>query len=240
MEYRYTAIVLKKREVGETDRIYTFFTREAGKVSSIAKGVRKSEAKLASALETGSQVDIIVVKTRGMGKIAGATLETSFPATHQHFEALRLILDTLKIFDRLVEPEERDEALYVFLESYLQLIEVLVQTGRIEKLLLVTEAFFFKLAFQLGYTLELSVSACSGADLIPSDRYILSPSQGGILNVSEAGNLSDGLMVRTDTIKLLRLFHQHSLTQLTKLVVNTATLDELIRFRLIFLAWIRR
>lgn len=240
MEYRYTAVVLKKREVGETDRIYTFFTREAGKVSSIAKGVRKSEAKLAAALETGSQADIMVVRTRGLGKIAGATLEQSFPALRQEFAALRLVLDALATVDRLVEPDERDEALYTLLIEYLKLMELLVATGRSDKLVFITEAFFFQLFFHLGYPLELTVSAASGEHLVPSERYGLSLGEGGVVNLAEAAGLLDCLPVHRDTIKLLRLFGQHSLAQLSKIAVSDVTLAELARFRVIFLAWIRR
>ena len=65
MEYRYTAIVLKKREIGETDRLYTFMTREGGKVRAKAVGVRKSEAKLASSLETLMLSDIAIVRGKG-------------------------------------------------------------------------------------------------------------------------------------------------------------------------------
>ncbi len=240
MEYRYTAIVLKKREVGETDRIYTFFTREAGKVSSIAKGVRKSEAKLAAALETGSQADIIVVRTRGMGKIAGATLEHSFPATRSHFEALRLTLESLAVVDRLVEPDERDEELYTLLMQYLELTETLVLTGRTEQLSLIAEAFFFQLAAALGYPLQLGSCAVSGERLVPGERYVVSPSAGGVVSAAHAASVQDGLAVGTDSIKLLRLFAEHSLANLVKVVAPEASLQELARFRKIFLAWIRR
>ena len=51
-ENRFTAIVLKKKEIGETDRLYTFYTDTIGKVQFVAKGVRNSEAKLAGQLET--------------------------------------------------------------------------------------------------------------------------------------------------------------------------------------------
>lgn len=238
MEYRYTAIVLKKREVGETDRIYTFFTREAGKVSSIAKGVRKSEAKLAAALETGSQADIIVVRTRGLGKIAGATLEQSFSATRQHFEALRLTLEVLATFDRLVEPDERDEVLYTLLEQYLQLMATLVLTGREDKLVLVTEACIFQLCFHLGYPLQLNVSVLSGTKLEVGEKPALSPSEGGVLHQTEARAVRDCLLVQPDTLKLLRLFSEHPLTNILKIVPSETVLQEVARFRKIFLAWI--
>lgn len=239
MELRYTAIVLKKREVGETDRIYTFFTREAGKIASLAKGVRKSEAKLASSLETGSKVEVMIVRTRGMGKVAGAVLEESFPETHQNFEALRLVIEVLSGFDRLVEPDERDESLYALLENYLRSIETLVLNHQTDKLVLMTETFFFKLFFHLGYPLQLSVCVLSGAKLDPDERYLLSPTAGGVVSASQARQVNDGLVVSKDTIKLLRLFSQASFEQLAKVIVGTSTLNELTRFRKIFLAWIR-
>lgn len=240
MEYRFTAIILKKREVGETDRIYTFLTREAGKLASIAKGVRKSEAKLAAALETGSKVEVMLVRTRGMGKIAGAVLEESFPAIRQDFGALRLSLEILHVVDRLVEPEEKDEALFDLLEQVLLSLERLVQEGRTEKLSFLTEAFFFQLFFSLGYTLQLGTCALSGEKLEPGQRYLLSPSAGGVVLLRYSTQVVDGLAVSEAVIKLLRLFTQATLEQLTKVVVDPATIDELARFRKIFFAWIRR
>ncbi len=240
MEYRYTAIVLKKREVGETDRIYTFFTREAGKITSIAKGVRKSEAKLASSLETGSKVEVMVVRTRGMGKIAGAVLEESFPHLRQSFEALRLTVEALTSFDRLVELEEADQVLYDFLEEYLCLMETLVREKKVEKLSLTTEAFFFRLCFHLGYTLQLSHCVVSGEKLAAGEKYFLSPSQGGVVGVAHARSTPDGIVVSEATIKLLRIIQQASLEQLTKVVVGPNIINELSRFRKVFLAWIRR
>lgn len=240
MEYRYTAIVLKKREVGETDRIYTFYTREAGKLSSLAKGVRKSEAKLASSLETGSKVEVMIVRTRGMGKIAGAVLEESFPHLRQNFEALRLGVEALAWFDRLVELEERDETLYQLLANYLQVAEKLVQTNQTEKLGVVTEAFFFQLCFHLGYPLQLGQCVLSGTKLQSGERYLISPSQGGVVNIAQTKSIGDGIVVSEEAVKFLRLVQQATLEQITRVVVGTHTLSELKRFRKLFLAWILR
>ena len=39
--YRIEGIIIKRRDFGETDRILTVFTKTQGKISVIAKGVRK-------------------------------------------------------------------------------------------------------------------------------------------------------------------------------------------------------
>ena len=45
------AIVLKRIEYGEADRILTVLTKNHGKISVIAKGVRKPKSKLAGGIE---------------------------------------------------------------------------------------------------------------------------------------------------------------------------------------------
>ena len=52
------AIILKRINFGEADRILTAITPEYGKISILAKGVRRSKSKLAGGLELFSVTDI--------------------------------------------------------------------------------------------------------------------------------------------------------------------------------------
>lgn len=56
--YRDEALVLRKVDYGEADRIYTLLTREHGKVGVIARGVRKPTSRLGPPLELFSRVDV--------------------------------------------------------------------------------------------------------------------------------------------------------------------------------------
>ena len=58
-------MVLRKLDYGEADRIFTFLTREHGKVGAIAKGVRRQESKLGPSLELYGHVDLLLAKGRG-------------------------------------------------------------------------------------------------------------------------------------------------------------------------------
>jgi len=58
-------VVLRKLDYGEADRIFTFLTREHGKVGAIAKGVRRQESKLGPSLELYGHVDLLLAKGRG-------------------------------------------------------------------------------------------------------------------------------------------------------------------------------
>src|ERR671935_3225560 len=63
--YRDRAVVLRKLDYGEADRIYTLLTRTHGKVGAIAKGVRRSSSKLGPSLELYGHVDVLLAKGRG-------------------------------------------------------------------------------------------------------------------------------------------------------------------------------
>ncbi len=63
--YRDRAVVLRKLDYGEADRIFTLLTRTHGKVGAIAKGVRRPESKLGPSLELYGHVDVMLAKGRG-------------------------------------------------------------------------------------------------------------------------------------------------------------------------------
>jgi DNA repair protein RecO len=58
-------IILSRTDYGEADRILTFITPDHGKIKAIAKGVRKSGAKLAGAIELFSISELTFVAGRG-------------------------------------------------------------------------------------------------------------------------------------------------------------------------------
>src|SRR2546425_8774300 len=63
--YRDRALVLRKLDYGEADRIFTLLTREHGKVGAIGKGVRRQASKLGPSLELYGHIDVLLAKGRG-------------------------------------------------------------------------------------------------------------------------------------------------------------------------------
>lgn len=63
--YRDRAVVVRKLDYGEADRIFTLLTRDHGKVGAIAKGVRRQESKLGPSLELYGHVDVLLARGRG-------------------------------------------------------------------------------------------------------------------------------------------------------------------------------
>lgn len=226
MEYNYTAIVLGKRKVGETDRIYTFYTKEAGKIKAVAAGVRKPHAKLAGHLETLDRSAIMVARSRGMGKIASAVAESQSPSLKGHIDILGRALEAVRYFERFVDESVADEELYGLLSEFIDLMDRLAREGLAHQARLIRQAFVFQLFDRLGYRLETRVSVLSGEKLHQGGRYAVSPDLGGVIERERGSEAHYALPVGHQAIKLLRLFTTQRLSSLLKLDVEPAVLRE--------------
>lgn len=238
MEYRYTGIILNKRNVGETDRICTIYTLEGGKVRSLAKGVRKPHAKLAASLENITLADITIIKSRGLGKITGSIIENNFSALKRDCDALLETFAGLNIFDKLVDYENPDPKVFSLLKNYLEAVDFCVANkDDIEKQILVRLGFVVKLLDCLGYSIEVYACVSCGKKL-SQDHLCFSSQHGGALCESCAkDNSACALPVRANAIKLLRLFLKNNMQALIKI---KATREDCDSVRLVvddFLRW---
>ncbi|MCA9348456.1 DNA repair protein RecO, partial [Candidatus Saccharibacteria bacterium] len=59
------AIILRRINYGEADRILTMLTSDFGKIRLIAKGVRKQKSRMAGGLELFGVSEINFIKGRG-------------------------------------------------------------------------------------------------------------------------------------------------------------------------------
>ncbi|KKQ53475.1 MAG: repair protein RecO protein [Parcubacteria group bacterium GW2011_GWD2_38_11] len=237
MEYRYTGIILNKRDVGETDRIYTIYTLEGGKIRSLAKGVRKPQAKLAASLENITLADITIIRTRGLGKITGSIIENNFTSLKRDCDALLETFAGLNIFEKLVDFESSDKKVFLLLKEYLEVVNECSLSENIEKHIIIRLGFIVKLLDALGYTIEVDNCVSCGKKLA-QDFLCFSSQQGGaICQHCANGNDSCVLSVRTNTIKMLRLFLKNKIQSLTKIKATREDCDSVCLVVDDFLRW---
>ncbi len=75
--------MLRGRQLGEADRIYTLFTTERGKLDAVAKGVRRAKSHFAGRLEFGNECEF--------GMHRGRTLDVIVSAEILHAPWVRLV-----------------------------------------------------------------------------------------------------------------------------------------------------
>lgn len=106
---RTEAIVLRRTNYGEVDRIVQFITPN-GKVSAIAKGVRKQKSKLAGGIELLAISDITLHGGRGdLAVVTSARLVTFFDHILGDYDRLQfayvVLKDIAKASEQLDEPD---------------------------------------------------------------------------------------------------------------------------------------
>ena len=225
MEYKYTGIILSKRDAGETDRICTIYTIEGGKIRSMAKGVRKAHAKLASVLENITLADITIVRTRGLGKITGSITENNFTALKSDCNAVLETFSALGLFDKLVDFENQDQSVFELLKSYLETVDACALNKDNEKYILLRLGFTVKLLHELGYAIEVnSCVTCRRA--LSEANPLFSAEHGGTICADCAKeNPGSAITIRANAIKMMRLFLQNKMNTLSKIKTSREDCD---------------
>ncbi|MDQ2679974.1 MAG: DNA repair protein RecO [Candidatus Eremiobacteraeota bacterium] len=75
--YKTSGIVLRARNLGEADRIFTLFTTDRGKINAVAKGVRRAKSHFAGRLEFMSEAALSIHRGRNLDIITSAEISAS-------------------------------------------------------------------------------------------------------------------------------------------------------------------
>ena len=109
-QQRTTAIVLTRVDYGEADRIVTVLTPDVGKLSLIAKGVRRVKSKLAGGIELFSTSEITYIPGRGsVSTLVSSRLVRHYGRIVQDIDRTMLGYELMKLLHKVTEDEpERD------------------------------------------------------------------------------------------------------------------------------------
>jgi DNA repair protein RecO (recombination protein O) len=115
--YSVSAVILKRRNWGETDKILTLLTREIGKIRVIAKGVRKINSKRGGFLEPFR----IVKLTLHAGNRLDYVTEVSSIAhiDNLNIQNIGYAYFVCELVDKLTPEAEKHEELYFLLQEIL-------------------------------------------------------------------------------------------------------------------------
>jgi DNA repair protein RecO (recombination protein O) len=86
--YRTHAIVLRRRDYGDADRILTIFTPEKGRIEVIAKGVRKTSSRKAGHLEPFAHTNLQLAEARTWDIVTEAVTVEAFRHLREDLDAI--------------------------------------------------------------------------------------------------------------------------------------------------------
>src|SRR5512140_592573 len=76
--YRIEALILRRSDVGEADRLLTLYTPDRGKVRAVAKGARKPSARKTGHVELFNHATLMIAVGRDLDVVTQADTVESF------------------------------------------------------------------------------------------------------------------------------------------------------------------
>jgi len=108
-------IILKRTNLGETDRLVTLISQEKGRFVCVAKGVRRLNSSTKAALEPGNIARVQLINTKGLPLLVQAKLLEDASAARTDLVRIRQLAQILEIFDKLFVEEEIPQSTYELL-----------------------------------------------------------------------------------------------------------------------------
>jgi DNA repair protein RecO (recombination protein O) len=162
------AVVLRSIRFGEADRILHLYTRHRGRLTAIAKGVRKTTSRFGARLEPLSHVELMLHEGKGeIQTITGVELLRSHRQVREQPYRLDAGLIGAEAMLRLHAEPEANERAFDALTRFLDLLDespVLTDRAALDPLAL---SFQLKLLWLAGYLPHVrSCVECGGGDLV--------------------------------------------------------------------------
>ena len=226
--YRANVIVLRRLDFGETDRIYTVLSERLGKISIIAKGVRRPTSKIGPHLELLSVTQLMLARGRDLDVVSGAETLESHHRLRTDLAAFGVASHCAEITDRFLA--ERDASRPVFRA----LSEVLARLNAGEPPDAIGRWYELFLLEQTGVRPELF--RCVVCERQVEERpNPLSSRLGGVLCQEHARQDSSAQVLTVAAQKVLRLMARSALGAVVRLKISAPTGVELQQVLSIFL-----
>ena len=153
-------IVLRSMRYGEADRILHVFTPHSGRLSAIAKGVRKARSRFGGRLEPFFRLDLVLYQGRSdLLTVTSAATVAGFPRLREHGRALDVAARACDAVDRMFDPGDPHPGVYHLLANELALLDADPAAHATTANAL---AFRLKLLLAAGFTPQLAACATCG------------------------------------------------------------------------------
>ncbi|MFA5188619.1 MAG: DNA repair protein RecO [Patescibacteria group bacterium] len=225
--YTTTALVLKRRDYQENDRLFCLYTKDFGKIDVLAKGTKKIISKLNPYLEPFYLIKVMIAKGKGFDKLANCNLIEGYQNLRQNLFGFALINYLAEITDRLIIGQTQNNDKFDLLLKILNILEQEISKKDKEKLLLLANLYGLKLLSLLGYQPEIKRCLICHKGILLT-KNIFDFSHGGIIceNCKKVCLIEDYVLVADQVIKLLQLGQKKDLDFFVNLGVDKETITQ--------------
>lgn len=209
------AVVIKRKDFGEKDRLLTLFSRQNGKLSAISKGARRPGSRFSYFSDIGSIGQFYLYQSKSIPIITDYKPIFAPEAAREDFNKTEKLSFAFKLINKLYHEGEPHPKTYDVLKHTAEEIT----SAHYQLLFLV---FLLNVIDDLGLRPELN-TCTSCQKTISHEEDLCFMLDSGVCHNNCAGD--GGREVKCDEIKLLRLIYQKPYNEISRSRVNQKVFD---------------
>jgi DNA repair protein RecO (recombination protein O) len=211
--YRLSAIVLKRRDLGEADRLLTVFSRDQGKGTLLAKGVRRAASRKAGHIEPFTYVELLVAKGSSLDLVTQAETILAHRRLRENLWLSTYGYYVSELVDTMTQEADPNALLFD------ELLATLDRLDSGEQPSLAVRYFEIHALGLSGYQPQLH--RCVQCDeLLKPEVNFLSLDRGGCLCPRHGANVTGTVALPLDVLKVLRYLQTRSWEQVVQLQLS--------------------
>ncbi len=217
IHYNAKALVFKKEDRSEADRVFTVFTREFGRVEILGRAIRKIASKLRGGIDIFSLSDIEFVQGRNRKTLIDAVLVEKYNNIAQSPEKMEIANQVCEALNVFIKGQESDHRIWDLVIDFFEKLN----NAPLEFLnwQLVYPYFFWNFISSLGYRPELFMCVVCNKSLDSLNLYF-SYIDGG-LTCKECNFIKKaGLKIQVNSVKVLRIILKKDWETMIKLKIE--------------------
>lgn len=221
-QYKTKAFVFKKNDRNESDRVFSVFTNNFGRLDIYAKAIRKITSKLRPNIDIFYFSDIEFIQGKSHKTLIDAVKIKEFNDIAIDINKLKTIYKVSSILDGFIKGQEKDSATFDLLSDFL----IKLRDSSIKNNQLAYQYFFWNFISLQGYKVEVDNCAICKIKLNPYNIYF-SSKEGGIICGTCAGFKKTCpepcQRINSDIVKTLRLIFKKDWQTISKLKIEPSS-----------------
>ncbi|WP_420632111.1 DNA repair protein RecO [Candidatus Leptofilum sp.] len=195
--FRSEAIVLRRTDFGEADRLLTLYTRDFGKIKAIAKGARKPQSRKTGHVEQFMRSNFLFASGRDIAILTQAEMVEPYSALRDDLVLTTYAAYLVELLHRFTVEEDKHSGIYQLLADALGWL-----TNH-DDVLLVARFYELRLLGLAGFRPQLFHCVACGEAIEEQDQFF-SGELGGVLCPECKDEDRRAMAVTAVAIKVLR------------------------------------
>jgi DNA repair protein RecO (recombination protein O) len=216
--FRTEAVIIRRLDLGEADRLIIAYAPDRGKLRLVAKGVRRLTSRKAGHLEPFSRSSLLIARGRELDIVSQAEAIETFPALQTDLQRLGQASYVVELIDRFTIDESGSRPAFTLLLDTLGRLAEGRPAGS------VLRYYELRLLELMGYRPEFFRCVQCTSETRPEDQFF-APALGGVL-CPRCGRGLAGRPLTLEALKVLRHYQRSGFEAASAPQVRPAVQEE--------------